>query len=524
MMKTLRHWIMMMSLIGAIVSCGDNYSDALKDEIQSLTSPLEVFIKSHNNGQVVTTTTITLSGEVTAPLGNVSGQIIVNGVSAPLSIEGKSFSRDITLMENVSNNILVIITDQRGKSAQHEIAILCDTQAPIIAITSHLNNDIVADWSTVLTVHCQEFQFASATLTVNGSTSGITLINGDNYIPVMLSTDGAGINTIQIDGRDLGNLLGSSGALTLNLNPLITPPNGYSTCRRKPSLDWSDYPGSGVTYTIQVANDAGFASMVEQSAGLSVSQYSLITSLSVNSTYYWRVQVVVSGVPQGWIKENSFYVDKRENYTYFTIADTGRSSIKYIGDDAYYPNVPASRSFTDGGNGTITDNRTGLMWTKCSMLASGTMDSSPSCTGTRVTYTWGQAVTNCDTLTFAGYSDWRLPSQSELLSIVDFEQNTSDVENLNETASAMVSNALFPKTEYTNYYWTATQFRVNCSTDCESEYVPMACRNATCPVYVNFWPHITVDSFAPLIVTPHHLSYVNDANNGYYVRCVRGNP
>mgnify|MGYP001384052045 FL=1 len=81
MMKTLRHWIMMMSLIGAIVSCGDNYSDALKDEIQSLTSPLEVFIKSHNNGQVVTTTTITLSGEVTAPLGNVSGQIIVNGVS-----------------------------------------------------------------------------------------------------------------------------------------------------------------------------------------------------------------------------------------------------------------------------------------------------------------------------------------------------------------------------------------------------------------------------------------------------------
>jgi hypothetical protein len=75
------------------------------------------------------------------------------------------------------------------------------------------------------------------------------------------------------------------------------------------------------------------------------------------------------------------------------------------------PNNPADTgtpnlaSYTDNGNGTVIDNVTGLMWQKAS---------SPG------QYVHTQAVAYCPTLTLGGRTDWRLPSQIELLSIVDY--------------------------------------------------------------------------------------------------------
>ena len=74
------------------------------------------------------------------------------------------------------------------------------------------------------------------------------------------------------------------------------------------------------------------------------------------------------------------------------------------------PGSPNAASYTDNGNGTVTDNVTGLVW----------QQSAPS-----TTFTWGSASASgtaqyyCATLTLAGYSDWRLPSVIELSSLVD---------------------------------------------------------------------------------------------------------
>jgi hypothetical protein len=68
--------------------------------------------------------------------------------------------------------------------------------------------------------------------------------------------------------------------------------------------------------------------------------------------------------------------------------------------------APNLASYTDNGNGTVTDNVTGLMWQQAVQEA--------------MYYTWAQAVAYCPTLTLAGHSDWRLPTRIELLSIVDF--------------------------------------------------------------------------------------------------------
>ena len=75
----------------------------------------------------------------------------------------------------------------------------------------------------------------------------------------------------------------------------------------------------------------------------------------------------------------------------------------FYGQDAQY--TGNSPSYTDNGDGTITDNVTGLTWTQS--LSTFSM-------------TWDQAASYCDTLTTGGYTDWRLPAVKELWSIRDF--------------------------------------------------------------------------------------------------------
>src|ERR1017187_802332 len=75
--------------------------------------------------------------------------------------------------------------------------------------------------------------------------------------------------------------------------------------------------------------------------------------------------------------------------------------------------APNLESYTNNGDGTVTDNITGLMWQQAVPSA---------------TYTWALAVAYCSTtLTLAGYSDWRLPSAIELMSIVDLGQSNPSI-------------------------------------------------------------------------------------------------
>ena len=96
-----------------------------------------------------------------------------------------------------------------------------------------------------------------------------------------------------------------------------------------------------------------------------------------------------------------------------------------FGEDSDYTiNAP---SLTDNGNGTITDNVTGLMWQKTD---AGEM-------------TWGNAVTNSSLQLTAGYNDWRLPTQAELFSILNHNNNPA----LDQTK--------FPNTNSADYWWTS---------------------------------------------------------------------
>jgi hypothetical protein len=86
-------------------------------------------------------------------------------------------------------------------------------------------------------------------------------------------------------------------------------------------------------------------------------------------------------------------------------------------------------AYTDNGDGTVTDNVTGLMW------------QSPP---TNTTMTQPAAVTYCTTmLATGGHHDWRLPTKIELLSLVDYGRSTPSI------------NPVF--TDFVSaYYWSST--------------------------------------------------------------------
>ena len=77
-----------------------------------------------------------------------------------------------------------------------------------------------------------------------------------------------------------------------------------------------------------------------------------------------------------------------------------------------------SERFIDNGDGTITDNQTGLMWTK----DAGTPTVGSCAGGIK---TWQEAldyIACLNSINHLGYSDWKLPGVKELISLVDYSR------------------------------------------------------------------------------------------------------
>ncbi len=121
-------------------------------------------------------------------------------------------------------------------------------------------------------------------------------------------------------------------------------------------------------------------------------------------------------------------------------------------------------SFVNNGNGTVTDNRTGLIWQQ----------------GEPGAMTWGSALSYCEGLNLGLKTDWRLPNIKELESLTDDTKYNPAIDT-NYFPSAISSN-----------YWSSTTFANS----------PGYAWN----VYFNFG----------------YVASYGKGFDGVYVRCVRG--
>lgn len=119
------------------------------------------------------------------------------------------------------------------------------------------------------------------------------------------------------------------------------------------------------------------------------------------------------------------------------VAKTGQTTSYHAGDDGDLQSGVAwpDPRFTDLGDGTVVDNLTGLQWIKEPHAVdgnSGAMD-------------WNAAIDLCNELDYAGYTDWRLPSYNELISLISFDQ----------VNPALPASNPFVGLD-SRYYWTGT--------------------------------------------------------------------
>lgn len=96
------------------------------------------------------------------------------------------------------------------------------------------------------------------------------------------------------------------------------------------------------------------------------------------------------------------------------VLKTGQTDSFQAGDDGDLE-LGTARSYTDNGDGTITDNATGLMWEK--LTDDGTIHDKDN------SYTWANAfavkIAALNTANFAEHNDWRLPNVNELQTLAD---------------------------------------------------------------------------------------------------------
>ncbi len=116
----------------------------------------------------------------------------------------------------------------------------------------------------------------------------------------------------------------------------------------------------------------------------------------------------------------------------------------FAGQDAQYAGLQPS--YTDNGDGTITDLNTGLMWQKSPDLNHKS--------------TFAAVVAGADSFNLAGYSDWRLPTIKELYSLTNFNgsQHTKTPYIDTEYFDFVFGDESAGERAIDAQYWSGTQY------------------------------------------------------------------
>jgi len=128
---------------------------------------------------------------------------------------------------------------------------------------------------------------------------------------------------------------------------------------------------------------------------------------STLSAFYWSDSDYINNTDYQWGVDFNYGYD--DNY----LESLRPYYVRAVSDQTAYPTYPLpiydytlNSTMVDNNDETVTDTFTGLMWQRDTVQGD--------------IKAWEIAVSNCQGLELAQYSDWRLPSLKELRSIVDY--------------------------------------------------------------------------------------------------------
>ena len=257
---------------------------------------------------------------------------------------------------------------------------------------------------------------------------------------------------------------GAQAALTINNDGTVTDPTTGLTwmrCSMGQTWDGSTCTGTASTYTFDKANAlTGTVTFAGQSDWRmpNIRELQTIVDRSVYNTAidsaafpnaprsnFW------SGSPDASHSFYAWYVSFYDGYAYYGCNGDGicyghRSSSLAVrlvrGGQTFAPLLGITRptgDYVDNGNGTVTHTPTNLTWKRC---AEGQTWTGSTCSGTASTYTFDQANTLTGT-SFADQSDWRVPTEDELVSLVDYSV---------PAPHPTINSSVFPATPRSNFW------------------------------------------------------------------------
>ncbi|MBF0240819.1 MAG: DUF1566 domain-containing protein, partial [SAR324 cluster bacterium] len=360
-----------------------------------------------------------------------------------------------------------------------------DTTSPTNASVK-INSGATSTTSTTVTLNLSAtdnvgitgYYTSESSTSPTSSTTWISVTAATSYtadVSFTLSST-LGSKTVYVWFTDVAGNRSTSTRATITLvdgvaptNPLVSVNGGAAISREtsvRLSLSATDdvgvtgYYASESSATPPAVTDSSWTSVTSSASYTGTGTFTLTSSGEGSKTVYvWfrdsagNVSIVTSA--------SISYSLGHDRLVWPDTGQTTSYTATFGEDNDYTIRAP---SYTDNGNGTITDNITGLVWQK---------------EDDNNTYSWSSAGTYCDNLELGSQTDWRLPHVKELSTLVNAG-----------TYSPSINTTYFPNTNSSNY-WSS-------SADAGSTSYAW---------YVNF--------------TSGHVGNNSKADSGY-VRCVRG--
>ncbi|MCB0212046.1 MAG: DUF1566 domain-containing protein [Anaerolineae bacterium] len=150
---------------------------------------------------------------------------------------------------------------------------------------------------------------------------------------------------------------------------------------------------------------------------------------TVSADYWWSSTQRADGESNYWaVNAGGGIGPKPEDE-----AQTHNYYVRCVRDEL---TTPITQTFVANGDDTVTESSTGLMWQQDGTAA--------------ISMTWTSALTYCEDLSLADYTDWRLPNIKELRSISDDESLYSPSVNTSYFTVTTTSH------DETTIYWSST--------------------------------------------------------------------